>query len=362
MAPDVLIDARALQGPDALRGVGRYLSGLLGGLAEMGWQRRTVLLLEAGRPRPAVPDGFATAEVRRRYHGSFAAYEDSAVLGPDLDRLRPKLFHSPWLRLPSRAPCPVAITLHDLIPWSWGGPWMLRERLRYWPGKRLLRRAEAVLAVSEAAAADGVHFGGVARDRITVVPEASTLVAPPVGAAERVSGRWGLREPYLLFVGDLDRRKDPVGLVRAWREAQRAGLEADLVVAGGSSRGGGRLGGARRLGRVTDAELADLYSAALCLLFTSRAEGFGLTPLEAMACGCPVVAYDNSALPEVVGDAGLLVRDGDARALGRAAASLGADPARRTDLVTAGAERARRFSWRRTARETLAVYERLLRT
>ena len=327
---------------------------------EIGWGGRVDLLLEAGRPLPELSHRFAIHEVRRRYRGTFAAYEDSAVLGADLDRLRPGVFHSPWLRLPSRSPGPVAVTLHDLIPWAWGGPWMVRERLRYWPGKRLLRRAEAVVAVSEAAAADGVHLAGVARERITVVPEASSLVAPPAGAAERVAARWGLAGPYLLHVGLLDRRKDPVGLVRAWREAQRAGAEVDLVLAGAPAAGGGRLGGARRLGRVTDAELADLYAAARCLLFPSRCEGFGLTPLEAMAAGCPVVAYDNSSLPEVVGEAGVLVRDGDARALGHAAAALVADPERRAELSARGLERAALFSWRRAAKETAAVYRRLL--
>lgn len=338
--------------------MGRYVAGLLGGLGALGWARRVTLLADFERDRSRLPPGFAVEFVRRRYRGTYAAYEDTAMLGTDLDRLRPKLFHAPWLRLPNRSPAPVAVTLHDLIPWAWGGPWMVRERLRYWPAKRLLRGAESVIAVSEATAADGVHLGGVDRDRITVVQEGTTMTASP-GATARVARRWGLEEGYLLYVGALDRRKDPVGLVRAWSEARRAGLDAELVVAGAPASGGGRLHGARRLGRVTDSELADLYAGAICLLFPSRYEGFGLTALEAMACGCPVVAYDNSSLPEVVGDAGLLVRDGDARLLGRTAAELASNSERRQELVARGLDRARLFTWERTARETIAVYQRL---
>jgi alpha-1,3-rhamnosyl/mannosyltransferase len=114
---------------------------------------------------------------------------------------------------------------------------------------------------------------------------------------------------------------------------------------------------ARLLGRVGDEELADLYTAAGCFMFPSRYEGFGLPCLEAMACGCPVAAFRNSSVPEVVDEAGELVDDGDADALGRAAARMSAEPARWRRL---GLERAKAFSWRKTARATIAVYESLL--
>ena len=116
--------------------------------------------------------------------------------------------------------------------------------------------------------------------------------------------------------------------------------------------------GARMVGRVNDQELADLYSAAGCFVFPSRYEGFGLPCLEAMACGCPVAAYRNSSLPEVVDDAGRLVDDGDAEALGTAAAEMAAEPDR---WRVAGIDHAKRFSWRKTARLTIAAYEAVLR-
>jgi glycosyltransferase involved in cell wall biosynthesis len=116
--------------------------------------------------------------------------------------------------------------------------------------------------------------------------------------------------------------------------------------------------GAKVIGHLDSRDLADLYSAAGCLLFPSRYEGFGLPCLEAMACGCPVAAYRNSSLPEVVDGAGELVEDGNAEALGRAAAKLIAAP---EGARKAGFEQARAFSWGKTARQTIAAYESLLR-
>jgi glycosyltransferase involved in cell wall biosynthesis len=117
------------------------------------------------------------------------------------------------------------------------------------------------------------------------------------------------------------------------------------------------MSGAVQLGRVDDQELADLYSAASCLLFPSRYEGFGLPCLEAMACGCPVTAFRNSSIPEVVDEAAVLVEDGDGEALGNAAAEIIKAPER---WRLAGLQWAKKFSWTKTARETINAYESLL--
>lgn len=362
MAGAILIDARPLQGPSARRGIGTYVRGLVGALNEkQSERRRLALLVDGGLPEPDLPFDLPRRPVRRRYRGRLAAYEDAAVLGGDLDRLRPAVFHATTLNLPSRAPCPVVVTLHDLIPWAWGGPWMVGERFRFYPGKRLLRRAERVIAVSEATAADAIAHAGVPRDRLVVIPEGiGGAFRPEEGARERVQARWGISGPFLLYVGALDRRKDPVGLVRAWRAARRAGLEADLVIAGvPGPQARGRMGGARLIGYVTDEELADLYRAAACFVFPSRYEGFGLPLLEAMAAGCPVVAYDNSSIPEVVGNAGRLVRDGDALELGRTAAELGREGQLREAAITEGIRQARDYTWARAARATRHIYDQL---
>ncbi|MHB8612453.1 MAG: glycosyltransferase family 4 protein [Candidatus Dormibacteraceae bacterium] len=356
----VLLDMRPLQGPSASRGVGSYARGLLKGLIAEGFDSRLTLLLDAGLEEPRLPPGaYQVAGSRRRYHGQLAGYEEAVALRADLERIRPGLYHAIDLRLPGRPPCPLAVTVHDLIPWAWGGPRMRGERLRFWMGKRLLKSADAVIAVSNATAADASRIAGVDPKRIRVVHEApDEAFHRRPGARERVSERWGLEAGYLLFVGALDARKDPGSLLRAWAAARevRSGLE--LVVAGDPGRQAPEImPGARQLGRVADEELADLFTAAGCFVFPSRYEGFGLPCLEAMACGCPVTAFRNSSLPEVVGDAGLLVDDGDAEALGRAAASMCVEP---EPWRKAGLERAMAFSWRKAARETIAAYRSVL--
>lgn len=357
----MLLDMRPIQGPSGARGVGAYARGLLKGLIAEGFDSRLTLLLDAGLDEPALPPGgYKLAGSRRRYHGQLAAYEEAVALGSDLERIKPAVYHAIDLRLPGRSPCPLAVTVHDLIPWAWGGPRMRGERLRFWLGKRLLKRADAVIAVSRATAADAERFAGVDPGRVRVVPEApDELFAPKVGAAERVRQRWGVEPGYLLFVGALDARKDPSALLRAWTAARQVRPQLQLVVAGDPGRQApATMRDAKMLGRVEDAELADLYTAAGCFVFPSRYEGFGLPCLEAMACGCPVAAFRNSSLPEVVGDAGELARDGDADALGHAAARMIAEP---EGWRRAGLERAQAFSWRTAARQTIAAYESLIR-
>lgn len=359
-SPSVLLDVRPLQGPSASRGIGAYATGLLGGLVSIGFDSHVTLLLDAGSPDPALPKGtFRGVRTRRRYGGRLSAYEEAVVAAQDLMRIKPDVYHAITLSLPGRSPCPLLVTLHDLIPWAWGGPPMRGERLRYWIGKRLLKRADVVLAVSQATARDAERIAHVDAARIRTVYEAADpIFAPRPGAADRVHWRWEVKPGFLLFVGALDARKDPRGLLEAWSVARRRRPELELVIAGEPGpQAPAAMPGARTLGRVDGETLADLYSSAGCLVFPSRYEGFGLPCVEAMACGCPVVAYRNSSLPEVVGDAGTLVDDGDASALGEAAAAAVEDP---EPWRKAGLQRARRFSWDKTARETVDAYESLL--
>jgi glycosyltransferase involved in cell wall biosynthesis len=329
---------------------------------DAGFDANLTLLLDAGLAEPALPAGnFLLAHTRRRYRGQLAGYEDAAMLGLDLQRTNPDVYHAIDLRLPGRMPCPLVVTLHDLIPWAWGGPRMRGERLRFWLGKRLLKRADVVLCVSQTTADDAVRLARVDPKRVRVVWEAADAAyTPKPGAAERVSERWGAEPGYLLFVGALDARKDPSALLDAWAAARRDSDGLELVIAGDPGRQSPpAMPGARMVGHVTELELADLYTAAGSLVFPSRYEGFGLTCLEAMACGCPVAAYRNSSVVEVVNGAGQLVDDGDAEALGHAAASLAAEPER---WRQAGLERAKLFSWRKAAQETIKAYENVVRS
>src|SRR3954467_8809820 len=129
LAPTVLLDVRPLQGPSAKRGVGTYATGLLKGLVEEGFDSNLTLLLDARLAEPELPVGrYKLAGCRRRYNGNFAAYEEAVALPSDIGRIGADVYHAIDLRLPGRSPCPLVVTLHDLIPWSFGGSRMWGER------------------------------------------------------------------------------------------------------------------------------------------------------------------------------------------------------------------------------------------
>src|SRR5438067_6971944 len=131
--PSVLLDMRPLQGPSSARGVGAYARGLLSGLIENGFDRNLTLLLDAAFDTPALPVGeYKLAGCRRRSHGQLAAYEDAVALAADIQRIGPDVYHAIDFHLPGQSPVPLVVTLHDLIPWAWGGSRMRGERVRYW--------------------------------------------------------------------------------------------------------------------------------------------------------------------------------------------------------------------------------------
>lgn len=359
----VLLDVRPLQGLDRVRGIGTYVRGLLAGLTEEGFDDHLGLLVDGRERLPDLPRGkFIAFAVRPRYRGRAALVEEAVTMPRKLARIHPGVYHATSLALPARTAIPTVVTLHDLIPWALGGPELRGERARWWLGRRLLRQADVVIAVSRHTADDATRIGGVDPATVTVIPEApAPMFTPREGARERVRERFGIQAPFLLYAGALDARKDPAGLLRAWDVVRGEGFDVPLVLTGDPGPQAPRdMTGATRVGHVRVEDLADLYSAAACLVHPSRYEGFGLTPLEAMACGCPVATYRNSSLPGVLDEAAALVEDGDAIALGRSVVAILRDPARAQGLRRAGLARARRYSWRSTAQQTIRVYEQLL--
>jgi glycosyltransferase involved in cell wall biosynthesis len=259
--------------------------------------------------------------------------------------------------LPTMPPPASVVTVQDL---SFEHPGLMRR------GDRVIfmalvpnsaRRAARVLVGSEFTRRDVVEKYRIPQERIVVTPYGVDPFFGPEGASAAGS-------PYVLFVGALEARKDPLTAVAALAQLDQ---ELRLVFVG-PDRGQeedvrkavGRLGLASRVelrGHVPKEELATLYRGAACLVFPSRFEGFGLPALEAMASGTPVVASTAGSLPEVVGDAGVLVEPGEPEAL---AAGVERALAERETLVAAGLARAGLFTWAETARRTLSVYEELL--
>ena len=257
---------------------------------------------------------------------------------------------------PIRAPCPLLVIVHD--PSFRMFPEWTDRRTRLLLNTMVpisVRRARRVIAVSHHVKADIVSALGVDPERIDVVSSApDPCFGLSDGADARVAGRFGLGR-YCLAVGDVHPRKNIAALAEAVRRV--GGLELALVGTPGH-RGEEILGGlssARFLGRVTDDELADLYRAAAVTAYPSLYEGFGLPVIEAMACGSPVVASNRGAIPEVAGEAGLLVEpDSGAIAEGIRAAL---EPSTSARLRVAGPLRAAEFTHEETGRAGWAAIE-----
>ncbi len=232
------------------------------------------------------------------------------------------------------------------------------------------RQVDHIIAVSESTKRDLIRLLGVPEDRVSVIYEAAHPLFSPVtntDALDRTRARYQLTSPFMLFVGTLEPRKNLPTLLRAFRGLRdKYKSPASLVIVG--NRGWLadevdrtiaelNLGDAVRfLGGIPNDELVYLYNAATAFVFPSFYEGFGLPPLEAMACGTPVITSNVSSLPEVVGDAAMLINPEDVDALTVAMARVLSDEKIQREMRDKGLKRAQAFSWERAASETLAVY------
>jgi glycosyltransferase involved in cell wall biosynthesis len=261
------------------RGIGRYIRSLLEALRE------------------TAPDGSEIVETHRPR--------------------RADVFHSPWLDgALLRSPCPMVVTLHDLVPLKRRGEYLrtgLRFRLRYMAAQRAVR----LIVPTNAVAADVVDRLAIDRERVSVIAEAPVASMYPRDGEEiaRVRSRYGLPDDYLLWVGGLQ-HPDPRKRIAALAAAPR---RLPLVLAGATRPWAHELPDVILTGHVSDDELAAIYSSARALVFPSDDEGFGLPAVEALACGTPVVACDVPALREVLGDRATFVDRDDMSGLLEAA-------------------------------------------
>jgi len=311
------------------------------------------LRLAAITRRPdLVPEGIEPVELRARSQVARMAFSVPRLLR----RLRPALGHFIHA-LPLACPCPALVTIQDLSFERDPSVMGIRDRLIFRAAvPRAARRAARVLAISELTRRDLVELYAIPDEKIAVTPLAADPAFGPDGPSPD-------GEPYALFVGALQPRKEATTAIEA---LSLIGSGAPRLVLVGPDKGGrgeaeemaARLGVAIELrGHLPQDELAALYRGAACLVFPSRYEGFGLPLLEAMASGTPVVATTGGALPEVAGDAAVLVEPGNPVALAGGIERALADHER---LREAGLARAARYSWAETARLTLEAYRELL--
>lgn len=262
---------------------------------------------------------------------------------------------------------PTAVTVHDLSFARYPQFFTAKQRLwhRMINPRAALRRASAVVAVSAHTRMDVIETYGVPADKVTVAHPGinATFVPQEDAAVRRVRERHGLHRPFFLFLGVIEPRKNVAGLIAAF---SRVTADADLVIAGGKGwlcddvfRAAARSPKKDRirfLGYVDETEKPALYAAASAFVYPSFYEGFGIPPLEAMAVGTPVIASQTSSLGEVVGDAGLLVDPRSPAEIADAMNAVFGDGRLADELRRRGRERARRFTWEKTAESLEAAF------
>lgn len=284
------------------------------------------------------------------------------------------LLHQPCFSAPLLFPGTVVVTAHDLIARLATWPINLPSRLYFsYLMPLTYQKAARIIAISKNTAHDLERLLGISPRKIRIVPHApSPQFRPlPARATRRILARHKISPPYILHVGTIEPRKNLVFLVRLYAAfAKGQKRPPPLVIAGKRGWGyeplfteiakQGIEGRVRFLGYVPFDDLPALYSAASVFVFPSLYEGFGLPPLEAMACGTPVIAANTSSLPEVVSEAGILLPKDDEAAWIAALEAILSRPRLASRLRARGLQQASRFTWERTARETVAVYREAL--
>lgn len=320
------------------------------------------------------PDAFAGIDVERVAVPLATTYHqvtwDHARLPGLLAACGVALYHGTKNVLPWRLAVPGVVTVHDLAvyacPETFAWPQRVHFRLTV---PRSVARATRVVADSEHARGDLVARFGLAPARVTVVPLAmpAAFATPPSPAAvAALRARLGLGERLVACVGTVQPRKRVERVIEAFVRADAAARGWELAVAGRLRPGYAPAWlqapppGVRWLGPLDDESLRALYAAAAVAMSASEYEGFGLTVLEAMASGCAVIAPAVTSIPEVTGDAALLVPRSDATLLGDALVRLLDDPAGRAALAERARRRAAGFTWDETARRTRQVYDEVL--
>jgi glycosyltransferase involved in cell wall biosynthesis len=357
------VDAHAIG--QHLTGNEVYIRNLLSEFAALDATSEFVAYLSADDAAPVVPDRFLTRRVSRN---------PFLRLGFDLPRQlrrdRPDLLHVQYTA-PIACPAPVVVSVHD-VSFIEHPEWfpVLRCRQLRLTVRRTVRAAVRVLTPSEFSRRSISDIYG-AGDKTVVIPNAVSSVYRPIGreaAAARVRQRFSIPAPFVLSVGDLQPRKNQIGLIRAFEDVLRAcpHLPHHLVLVGKETWFARRVQDAARrsacaerihfTGFVGDEELPYLYGACDLFVFPSFYEGFGLPILEAMACGRAVACSNTTAMPEVADAAAFLFDPHSTGEIARAMKDLLVDGQLRARMERLGLQRSAAFSWDKAAQRTLAVY------
>ena len=362
----VAIDARKLRD----FGIGTYTRNLLRHLARLDQENEYVLLC-----RPS--DMGVAEQLGSNFRGVLEpspnySLREQVHVPWVLRREKPDVFHSPHYVLPPATLCRSVVTIHDCIHLMF--PQYLPGRAAYAYARASMwaaaRRSHRILTVSEASKRDIIRFFNVPPEKVVVVYNSIDerfRTSPPEDDIERVRERYQLQHGFVLYVGNIKPHKNLVRLIEAFDLLRQRGFDdMKLLIIGDEIS---KLPALRRavhahklhkhvrfLGYLPDETLAILYRLAAVFVFPSLYEGFGLPPLEAMASGTPVVTSNVSSLPEVTGDAAVLVDPYKVESIVEGIERVLTDEALRERLRTRGIARAREFSWEQSVARTRELY------
>lgn len=370
------IDAWGLSGDATNTGMGRYAATLLEKLPDVAPEIHLYAYSGPGEPRPEwLPPTVVWRPASRPIHSKLAALDSRMRRLPDLaadDRL--DLFHAPAVHVrPSLPPvprlhCPVVATVHDVLPLTfYRGNLPVRLRAFYRWNLRRAVSSSHVITVSHHSREEISRATGLPPDRVTVIYNGVDFRPNRDLSALR---RHGVKAPFVLYAGSYEPRKNLAGALECYRRVVQAGHPHQLVAIVERKSGhaaaihellerldlGDRV---RLVHSLPEAELRALYSQAEVVLFPTLAEGFGLPPVQAAACGVPVIASDLPVLHEIMGEAAEFVDPRDAASMATAVIRLIKNPARRREMAAAGVARARLFGVDECVRRHVEVYEKL---
>ncbi|MBN1994817.1 MAG: glycosyltransferase family 4 protein [Anaerolineae bacterium] len=352
-------------------GIGQYIIRLIEALASLEPKDDRFILLQSRKDKSSIihSNGFERKSVWTPSHNRF----EQTGLRFEISRLGLDLLHSPDFIPPFKRKCKSVITIHDLAFLLYPH-FLTKESARYYGQiDHAWRNTDHIIAVSEATKQDSINMLGVPEKKITVIHEAANPIYRPMSKAEAqqvAEEKYKLNRNFILFVSTIEPRKNLPGLLQAFRRL-RDEYKRDEILALAGVKGWlweevyetvDKLNLKKHvafLGRVPSNDLVYLYSAANLFVHPSFYEGFGLTPLEAMKCGTPVIVSNTSALPEVVGDAALMVDPHDIDGLTVTMWRALTEEELRQDLIQKGFKRAQKFSWQETAKKTLEVYHKI---
>lgn len=350
MKPQIALDTRMVQHT----GIGTYLRGLIQGFETLGPQNWNLSQVH-------FKDRIYSLGEQMAYANRLGEFQ---------------LWHAPHYNIPYyKRKTKLVVTVHDLIHWIFRKDFFSPAQAFYAQTffRRVAKTADHIIAVSHNTARDLNHYFDVDPKKISVIYESveKDHARLPESQLQDLRNRYGLPETFFLYVGSLKRHKNVQTLLRVFRNLRKnKQLQSGLVIIGGKDKKYPAAlceletlqsgDGIWYFPKMERSELIRFYNASLALVHLSLYEGFGLTPLESMACETPVIASNVSSIPEIVGEAAMLVDPLDETQISKALLQMEQDASLRNRLRLKGLERLKKFSWQKTAEQTAEVYQKVL--